>query len=471
VEFARPLKGAERILESKDDWTAMATPPSSPGTSVNSLLRISVTSNDRRLDIGIPTTTPLAELVPGFARNLGVLDPTLVYGGYTVHRADGQVLEPERSLAAQGVSDGDFLTLVTGALQPEPRVYDDVVEAVADAIASQNSPWTAQDSARTALAASTAFLLTGAILLLAASSDAALGSLIAGAAAVLIVAAGAVLSRLRQPLAGHVLALTASVFGAVCGFLAVPSSEPWGWAAAAAGGGALAAGVLGTVLVPTGRTITLVPAAAGLVLGIAGSITALSGAEPSAVYGLTLALAATLGNGLPWLALSSTRIAVISPQTEQEIFADPPPIDAAKIKAQYNAGQQVLLACRAALGLVALATTPLVTGSGLAGTILCALCFVGTMLASRRTFARAEVLVIMGTGILGLLLTGVSAAVLHADWRPALVVALGIVAAFLVGLTLLSTKPSVRLGRIADGVDLVALTLLLPLGVTVAGLA
>jgi hypothetical protein len=50
-------------------------------------------------------------------------------------------------------------------------------------------------------------------------------------------------------------------------------------------------------------------------------------------------------------------------------------------------------------------------------------------------------------------------------------VALGIVAAFLVGLTLLSTKPSVRLGRIADGVDLVALTLLLPLGVTVAGLA
>jgi type VII secretion integral membrane protein EccD len=449
----------------------MATPPPSPGSSANSLLRISVTSNDRRLDIGIPTTTPLAELVPGFARNLGVLDPTLVYGGYTVHRANGQVLEPGRSLAAQGVSDGDLLTLVTGALQPEPRVYDDVVEAVADAIARQNNPWTAQDSARTALAASTAFLLTGAILLLAASSDAALGSLIAGAASVLIVAAGAVLSRLKQPLAGHVLSVTASVFGAVCGFLAVPAIEPWGWPAAAAGAGALAAGVLGAVLVPTGRMISLVPAAAGLVIAIAGSITAFLGTEPSAVYGLVLALAATLGNGLPWLALSSTRIAVISPQTEEEIFADPPPIDAASIQAQYDSAQRVLLACRAAFGLIALVTTPLVVGSGLAGTILCALCFVGTMLASRRTFARTEVLVIMGTGILGLLITGVSAAVLHADWRPALVVALGLIAAFLVGLTLLSTKPSMRLGRIADGADLIALTLLLPLGVTVAGLA
>ena len=38
------------------------------------LVRVSVQSEGRRLDIGIPGQLPLVELMPGFARSLGVLD-------------------------------------------------------------------------------------------------------------------------------------------------------------------------------------------------------------------------------------------------------------------------------------------------------------------------------------------------------------------------------------------------------------
>jgi type VII secretion integral membrane protein EccD len=447
------------------------TLPLSSGVVSNSLVRISVTGNDRRLDIGVPGNAPLTELLPGFARNLGVLDPTLVHGGYALHRSDGTKLDAERGLAAQGVADGDLLSLVVGALLPDPRVYDDVVEAVADAVEQQHSPWTSRDGARTALATSTAFLVVGAVLLLGTASDVSFASLIAGCAAILIVAASAVLSRMGQPLAGPVLALTAAVYGGVSGYLLVPAGEFWGWPVAGAAGGALLVSLLAAALVSERREISLIPALAGLVVGAAAVITALTRVDPPAVYGMTLAVAATLGNGVPWLALSSSRIQVISPQNETEIFDTPPPIDRDEISRRFTAGQRVLLALRAALGVVALAATPVVVSSGVVGAVLCALAFVGMMLASRRTFARTDVLVIMGTGVIGLLLTGLSAAVVHADWRPFLVLALGIVAALLVSLTLLSNKPHRRLGRIADGVDLLALALLLPLGVTVAGLA
>ncbi len=47
-------------------------------------------------------------------------------------------------------------------------MYDDIVEAVIDATAQQNRPWTTRDNARTALAVSLALLGVCAVLLLAA---------------------------------------------------------------------------------------------------------------------------------------------------------------------------------------------------------------------------------------------------------------------------------------------------------------
>ena len=90
--------------------------------TVGTLVRVSIVSEGRRLDVGVPAQVPLIELMPGFARSLGVLDPTLAHGGYALHRADATVLDPSKSLGSQGVHDGELVTLVRGGLIAEPRI-------------------------------------------------------------------------------------------------------------------------------------------------------------------------------------------------------------------------------------------------------------------------------------------------------------------------------------------------------------
>jgi type VII secretion integral membrane protein EccD len=441
-----------------------------PGATAGSLIRITISHNDRRLDIGVPTHTPLAEHMPGFVRHLGALDPTLVYGGYRLQRADGSTLSTDRTLVEQDVQDGDLLTLVAGALQPEVQIYDDVVEAVGDAVGRQQAPWTPADSARTALAASTAFLVIGAVLL-ASSADHGFGALVAGAGAALIVTVAAVLSRVQQPIAGLVLALTATLYGAVCGLLLAPTGEFWGFPIAGAGAGAIVVGFIGAAVIARYRDFATIIAVAGVFIGIAGSIVAFTGAPVPAVYGLTLAIAGTLGNGIPWLALSSSRITVISPHNDQEIFITPPPVDAGGTAARTAVGHRLLLAGRISLTIVAFVATPAVVGLGIPGALLCALVFVGLMTSARKAWARGEVLAIMSTGLAGIVLTGTTAAIVQPEWRTALVLILSIAAALLVGLTLLGTRTNLRVARIADSVDVFSLALLLPLGVIVAGIA
>ena len=71
------------------------------------LVRVSVQSEGRRLDIGIPGQLPLVELMPGFARSLGVLDATMTHAGYTLERADGTARVNVKGATAQ-----EFQTLL-----------------------------------------------------------------------------------------------------------------------------------------------------------------------------------------------------------------------------------------------------------------------------------------------------------------------------------------------------------------------
>jgi type VII secretion integral membrane protein EccD len=435
------------------------------------LVRVTVVSEDRRLDVGIPTQVPLVELLPGFARSLGVLDPTLAHGGYALRRPDGTTLDASRGAGAQGVRDGELLTLVRGGLVAEPKVYDDVVEAVLDATSDQHRTWTPKDNARTALAVSLTFLGLCAIVLLAAGPGLGIGAIIAGGGAVVLIAAAAVLTRVGQPEAGHALGLAAAVFGGIGGFLAVPDPQIWGWPLAAAGLGLVVVGGAGLAFTQNKPEVHLIPLALGAAIGITSLVAALFAPGGVPPYAIMTAVVATLANGLPWLALSSTRIRVISPQSDADVFADPEPIDAAEVTRRAESGQRVLLSLRLALGLAVLLATPLVAASGPAGAALTALAFVGMMFQSRQTYARAGVLVLMSLGAIGLAATGLTVVALQPGLRIVLLVLLLVATAVLVTLTILSPRARLRLGRVADTVEVVGIALLLPLGVIAAGLA
>ena len=50
--------------------------------SASGLVRVTVASGSRRVDLVLPGAVPVAELVPELARSVGLLDPVTVHGGY-----------------------------------------------------------------------------------------------------------------------------------------------------------------------------------------------------------------------------------------------------------------------------------------------------------------------------------------------------------------------------------------------------
>ena len=104
----------------------------SVGTS--GLVRVTVTSGTRRVDLVLPGAVPVAELVPELARSVGLLDAATVYGGYRVVTAEGRPLANDSGLTLQGVEDGGVISVTAGIDDESPRVYDDVVEAMTDVV-------------------------------------------------------------------------------------------------------------------------------------------------------------------------------------------------------------------------------------------------------------------------------------------------------------------------------------------------
>ena len=139
----------------------------SQGSSVASgLVRVTIASGSRRVDLVLPGSIPVAELVPELARSVGLLDASTVYGGYRLVTQEGRILANNAGLTMQGIEDGGLLTVTAGVDDKAPRVYDDVVEAMADVVENELKPWEPAAGRRTALGAGSILLGLGALALL-----------------------------------------------------------------------------------------------------------------------------------------------------------------------------------------------------------------------------------------------------------------------------------------------------------------
>ena len=440
-------------------------------TAQRAVVHLTITGGDeRRVDTSVPAQVPLVELLPGIVHQLGALRTSRIHGGFALRRADGTLLDPAATCAAQHVADGTVLVLVSGDLVADRRRYDDIVEAVVDATADQQ-PWTSQDRAHTALAVSLTLLVLGAGLLAASPREP--GAFIAFGGAAVLLAAGAALPRLAQPAAGHGLGLAAAGYAAVGGYLLAPATTVWSWPLAAAGAAALVTGGIALSVSGPGRQIHLVPVVLGATLGtaaLAAALTSHDGPPSAAPYVVLVAVLGAVSNLLPWLVLSSTRISAIAPQSDAEVLALPPPVDGDDVARRTAQGHAVALACRTALGLAVLVATPVVASANLAGAVLCTLVFAGLMFESRLVHARTQVAVLMGLATVGLALTTTVAAAsgtVDRTWLLALLLAATVV---LVGLTMLTTSTHLRLVRLYDTAEALCLAALLPLGAVAAGL-
>ena len=201
----------------------------SQGSSVASgLVRVTIASGSRRVDLVLPGSIPVAELVPELARSVGLLDASTVYGGYRLVTQEGRILVNNAGLTMQGIEDGGLLTVTAGVDDKAPRVYDDVVEAMADVVENELQPWEPAAGRRTALGAGSILLGLGALALLL-RGESLLGGVAAAVIAGLLVVGGIVLARAQEePEAGVAVSLLAALYAGVAGLLLAPGELP-GW--------------------------------------------------------------------------------------------------------------------------------------------------------------------------------------------------------------------------------------------------
>ncbi len=441
----------------------------SQSSAAASLVRVSVSSGTRRADLGVPGGIPVVEIVPELARELGVLDAAQASHGFRLVAGGGMLVDPDRSFAAQGITDGTVLALEVVDPSTE-RVYDDVVEAVADVVETQFAPWTARHSAATAVGASTVFFLCAAWALFTARDTGALVAAVSLAVALLLVGAAGVLHARGQAGGSLALGLTALAYAATAGSALVPADPLWGRGLVWVGAAVAVLGLLAAVVLARYRLVLSSAAVVGVVatgIGLASGVGSVAMTTSCAVV---FVLAVVVGNVLPWVGLTSSRLSTHAPRTEGEIEADAPEVDRDRVRDQVGRGHDSMVAIALATGGSALLAVPQLAASGLAGTLLVVAGSAATLLRTRHSRTRTTVVLAMSTGVLALALAAVVAALTQPTWRPALAVVLGTTGAAVVTLAVLAPRTRVRLGRVADTLDGVALVALLPLAAATVGI-
>ena len=452
----------------------------SQGSSVAAgLVRVTVASGTRRVDLVLPGAVPVAELVPELARSVGLLDASTVYGGYRVVSQDGRVLTGDTGLTIQGIQDGGLLTVSAGVDDESPRVYDDVVEAMADVVENELRPWEPAAGRRTALGAGAILLSLGAAALLL-QGESFLGGAAAAVVACLLVVGGVVLARVQaEPEAGVAVSLLAALHAAVGGLLLAPG-EPsgWTWPSAEglfatplvwAGAGVLLVGLVAVVGLQEGRALVIPAVLVGAVLLGCGTLVSAFDLDPSVVFTVVMTLVVLAGSIFPWLALGVTGTRVDQLYSLHDITADPDEIDPDDVRADARVGHEILLAVSGTVGTLLVLFAPFAVSRGVYGTVLAGVCCLAVMFRTRQYRTGSEVLAGLGSGIAGLVSVAISVLLLHDEWRSGAAIVLAGLGAALLLLTLVPSSPSVRRGRIGDMVETATLVSLLPLMVMAAG--
>lgn len=442
--------------------------------SASGLVKVTVASGTRRVDLVLPGSVPVAELIPELARSVGLLDALTVYGGYRLITQEGRELAGDSGLTVQGIEDGGLLTVTAGVDEEQPRVYDDVVEAMTDIVERDLKPWEAASGRRTALWAAGLLLALGAFALLIQATT--IAAVAAALISVGLLVGAIVLSQAQaEPEAAVAVAWMGCGFGAVAGLMLAPepaAGAAWfaGLTVACGGAGSLLVGLAALVGLGAGRSLVIPPVVVGAIFAAAGLVKHLADFDARIVMTTTLVLIVMVGSVFPWLALGATGTHVDQLFTVQDITADPADIDPAVVGADARIAHEILVAVSATVGLLLVLIAPLAVALGVSGTALAVVCSLVVMLRTRQYRTGSEVLTGLVSGVAGLASTAIAVLLMRPDWRPGAAVVLSVAGAVLLVVTLLPSTPSVRRGRLGDIAETVCLLALVPLLIIATGI-
>ncbi len=382
----------------------------------------------------------------------------------------GRRLAGDTGLLGQGIEDGAVVTVVAAVDDVPPTRYDDVVEVMADVVSRGRAPWDAVTGRRTALVAALLLLLAGAAALVTQHGSA--GAEVAASAIGLgsVFAAVALARTRRDALVPVALAWTGCGYAAVAALATTWDAALAGTPVAAAGGAALAAGLAAALGLPAHRLVMLPPVLLAATLLAAGLVARLLGVGAAEVLTGALVAVVLAGTMLPGIALGLTgtaagparprRVPALTTGWRSTSTGSPP---------TRSTAHHVVVAVSVAVGLLLLVTAPAAVSLGPAGALVAVLASVVTMLRTRPYRSRVEVLVGLVSGAVGLVASVLPALWWHPWWRPPAAVALPAAGTLVLALSLAPRQPSLRLERLGDLAEGLAVVTLPPALVLAVG--
>ena len=427
------------------------------------LARVTISSPQRRVDVALPATVPLAELLSELLDHAGVglADDGEQHGGWQLRRADGTALSPATGLSSQGVRDGSVLHLVPAREQWPQLEYDDVVEAIADGARRYGLAWSPRATRVTALAVAGLGLATALAALLRGGSAPACLAL----AAVLVVGGSAASRAYSDAVVGAALGAYGLPFAFAGGLLLGGG----GWrpeSLLVASTGLLLAGVVGGLGVAHGLRLFAAGATAGLLGGVGALL-----AMVTTVAGTAAALLALLVVGVAAVPLLAIRLGKL-PMPALGLAGDRP--ETGLVYAAVARTDELLTGMLLGVGLAAGGTAlVLVDRRDVSGEVLVAVAATAFLLRARLFVTVRHRLPLLGAGLAGFAL--LAAGLLRTGSAQTGTVAGIALAAVALGVALAGARyatrpPSPYLGRAADVLDALCVVSVVPLACAVLGL-
>jgi len=446
------------------------------------LARITVATPKRRIDVALPENALVSELLPHLLRHAGdeLADDGEKHGGWTLRRVTGDELDPVRTLAVQGVRDGEILNLVPRRLDWPELAYDDVVEIIAGGSRRTGRSWGAPATRRCALAVTAVILVVGLVEIVTAGPSWAIPAGCALAIAAVLTLLGVVLSRaLSDAVAGGVLAACALPYAFVGGlFVALPRVAGVSQVRAPdvlLGSAALVVfATIGYAAVAATVRIFIAGISAG-VAGLIAGLLCLAGMHTAGAAGITLTIALGLLPGYPLISSWLGKLPVPAlPDRPEDILADQPVPPREGVFAAVTRATELLTGLLLGAAVISVVSAAVVTMSdSTSGKILAGVAAAAILLRGRLFPAARQRVPLMsgGIAILVLLVFSITTHASGAGARLLILVALVIVAGLVLAGGLVYTKrsPSPYIGRLADIVDVLAIMALVPLACAVAG--
>ena len=111
--------------------------------TITGLVRVTVVTPQRRIDLALPEQVSVAEVLPGLLDKAGdhLADEGVPDGGWVLRQGDGTALTLGRTLRSHRIRDGEILHLVPQRTEWPELEYDDLVDAVAGGSSRTGSAW------------------------------------------------------------------------------------------------------------------------------------------------------------------------------------------------------------------------------------------------------------------------------------------------------------------------------------------